>query len=202
LRTRIDEAYAKLDAEIAVLAAEITASGDDKFQSSRLKSRAGRAVPRFLARRPEGRARQLLESIAQTDGTIRAEERALHDELRAYFDADATLVPPPPQTPPADLLKIEAPQTLALARRLSHPLLDAIEQPYATDPAALHNQLTSDYNLIFGAINVWERNGPLGNGRLVGVNHPYDSRRGTHLLHEAQRLDCAHDQPIRADRGS
>ena len=181
LRTRIDEAYAKLDAEIAVLAAEITASGDDRFQSSRLKSRA---IALFHGFSPADQkvALALLESVAQTDGTIAPEERALHDELRAYFDADATLVPPPPQTPPADLLQIEAPQTLALGATLSHPLLDAIEQPYATDPATLHNQLASDYSLIFGAITGWERKRSLGNGRLVGVNHPYDLAPGTHLL--------------------
>jgi len=52
---------------------------DDKFQSSRLKSRA---VALFHGFSPADQkvALALLESIAQTDGTIAPEERALHDE--------------------------------------------------------------------------------------------------------------------------
>ena len=181
LRARIDEAYAKLDTEIAALAAEITASGDDKFTSSRLKSRA---VALFHGFSPADQkvALALLDAVAKTDGTIAPEEQALHDELRSYFDADATLVPPPPQTPPADLLQIAAPTTLPLGTSFSHPMLDAIEQPYATDPATLHGQLASDYALIFGAITAWEKKRSLGNGRLVGINHGHDLAPGTQLL--------------------
>ena len=180
LRTRIDEAYTKLDSEIAALATEVVATGDERFTSSRLKTRA---VALFHSFSPADQkvALALLEAVVHTDGTVTPEEKALHDELRAYFDADATLVPPPPQTPPADLLQIAAPSTLPLVA-FSHPMLDAIEQPYAADPVALHAQLASDYGLIFGAITAWERKRSLGNGRLVGVTDALQLAAGTQLL--------------------
>jgi len=97
------------------------------------------------------------------------------------------------------LLKIEAPQTLALGATLSHPLLDAIEQPYATDPAALHNQLTSDYNLIFGAINVWS-----ASGRSATAPRRRESsvrfRAGHAPPRRPRRVDRAHDRTVHADK--
>ncbi|HEY0255179.1 MAG TPA: hypothetical protein VGC41_26810, partial [Kofleriaceae bacterium] len=180
LRAQIDTAYAKLDAEISALAAEVTAAGDDKFTRTRLKSRA---VALFHGFTPADQrvALDLLDAVAQTDGTIAPEERELHDELRGYFHAESVLVAAPPQTPPPDLLRIEPPRTLPL-QTYSHPLLDSLEQPYATDPAHLHAQLASDYNLIFGAITAWEKQRSLGNGRLDGVTHVEQFAPGTQLL--------------------
>jgi hypothetical protein len=192
LRARIDAAYTQLDAEIAALAAEIVPAGNesgetparsnaDKFTSSRLKSRAIALFHGFSPADQEV-ALALMDAVARTDGTIAPEEKALHDELRSYFHAEVSLVPPPPQTPPADLLQIRAPQTLALGTALSHPLLDAIEQAYAADPAQLHAQLANDYGLVFGAITAWEKKRSIGNGWLAGVTRIAELAVGTAFL--------------------
>src|SRR5439155_11494972 len=112
-------------------------------------------------------ALQLLDAMSQSDGEVSVHERELHDELVTYFQADPTLVAPP-EVAPTDMLHVGPPAQLPLAT-FTHPLLDAIELPYSTDPATLHGQLASDYNLVCQAITVWERQRARGNGRLLGV---------------------------------
>jgi hypothetical protein len=167
LRTRVDTAYERLDKEIAALAAEVVAAGDNKFMKNRLKVRA---VARFRGFPPADQkvALDLFEHVMQTDGSISDHERELHDELRAYFHATPSLPDAAPPEPPPDMLAIEPPADLPLAA-MGHPLLDAIEQPYPADAAAFATAVSSDYQLVFQAITVWERQRSRGNGRLAGV---------------------------------
>ena len=180
LRTRVDAAYARLDKEIAALAAEVTASGDNKFMKNRLKVRA---VARFRGFPPADQkvALDLFEHVMRTDGSISDQERELHDELQAYFHATPSLPDATPPEPPPDMLAIEPPGELPLAT-LAHPLLDAIELPYPADAAAFEAQVASDYHLVFQAIMVWERQRSRGNGRLAGVTDVTQFPQGARFL--------------------
>ncbi len=175
----IDEIYARLDTEISAIAAEVVSAGDDHYMQTRLKVRA---VALFRAFSPADQkvALELLNVVMHTDGTVSPEERELHDELLKYFHAVPTL-PAPVRTPPEDMLRIDPLQPLALGAA-SHPYLDVLEQRYAADPAALHAQLGSDYNLVFLAIGVWERARARGNGKLTGVTDVGQLAVGTRLL--------------------
>jgi hypothetical protein len=109
-----------------------------------------------------------------------AHRRELHDELLAYFNAAPSL-PAPVMTASPELLEIEAPQSLAL-ETFTHPWLEPLEQCYSLDPVVLHAQLEGDYNLIFQAITVWERQRARGNGRLYGITDVGQLAPGTRLL--------------------
>lgn len=180
LRTRVATAYERLDKELAALAAEVTASGDNKFMKNRLKVRA---VARFRGFPPADQkvALDLFEHVMRTDGSVSDQERELHDELRAYFHATPSLPDAMPPEPPPDMLRIESQAELPLAA-MGHPMLDPIEQPYATDPATLEAQLASDYHLVFQAITAWERQRARGNGRLAGVTDVTQFPPGTRFL--------------------
>src|SRR5437868_5558579 len=102
MRTRIDEAYARLDKEIAALAAEVVSAGDNKFMKNRLKVRA---VARFRGFRPADQkvALEVFEQVIHTDGSISDQERELHEELRAYFHAAPQLPDPTPAEAPPEM---------------------------------------------------------------------------------------------------
>ncbi len=178
-RARFDAAYARFDAEIAAIAAEVVAAGDERYVQTRLKVRAV-ALFRNFSPADQQVALELLNVVMHADGTVSPPERELHDELRAYFHASPSL-PVPIVAPPADLLSFDAPQPLAL-ETFTHPWLDPLEQRYATDPAILHAQLAGDYNLIFQAITVWERQRARGNGHLLGVSDIGQLTAGTRFL--------------------
>jgi len=179
-KAHVEAAYERLDTEIAALAAEVVSAGDDAFMRTRLK---GRAVALFRSFKPADQhvALELFHAVMHTDGEISAQERELHDELLAYFHATPTLPHPASLEPPPDMLKLEPESTLPLPAT-SHPWLDAIEQTYSTDPATLHAQVASDYNLVFQAITVWERQRAKGNGRLAGVHEVSHLPPGTQIL--------------------
>ena len=180
LRTRIDEAYARLDKEIAALAAEVVAAGDNKFMKNRLKVRA---VARFRGFPPADQkvALDVFELVMRTDGSISDQERELHEELRAYFHASPQLPDATPGEASPEMLRIDPPIELPLSV-MGHPLLDAIEQPYAADAAAFDAQVNSDYHLVFQAITVWERQRAQGNGRLAGVTDIAQFPQGARFL--------------------
>ena len=178
-RGRAEAAYTRLDAEIAGLAAEVVAAGDDRYVPTRLKVRAV-ALFRGFSPADQRIALELLNAVAHTDGTVSPEERELHDELLAYFHA-APKLPEAAAAEPAEILRIDPPQPLAL-EVLGHPWLDVLEQRYSADPATLHAQLGGDYNLVFQAITAWERQRARGNGRLVGITDIGQLAPGTQLL--------------------
>ena len=178
-RAQIDSVYARLDSEIAAIAAEVVAADDASYVRTRLKVRA---VALFRAFSPADQrvALELLTAVAHTDGTVTDAERELHDELLSYFHAQPTLLVPQ-VTPPDDMLTIDLPIDVPLAA-MSHPWLDTLEQPYSPDHDTLLGQLNSDYNLVFEAIKVWERQRARGNGRLTGVTDVAQLAPGTRIL--------------------
>ncbi len=182
-RKHVDTAYQQLHDEIGALASEVIASGDNTFVRTRLKVRA---VGLFRGFPPADQkvALELLAAVTATDGTISAEEAELHNELFGHFHAPPQLPVPAPQRapiPPSHVLRLDAPRALKLEAK-SHPLLDVIEQRYASDHAARHAQLGRDYDLIFQAILAWERQRARGNGRLTGVTDIDQLPPGTRLL--------------------
>jgi hypothetical protein len=176
-RAHFDGVYARLDAEIAALVAEVVATDDDAFVQTRLKVRAV-ALFRAFSPSEQKSALDLLDALIHADGMVSPPERHLQEELLGYFQAT---VAPAATAAPAAPMRIDPPQPLELAS-LGHPLLEALEQRYATDPTALRAQVTADYNLIFGAITAWERQRATGNGRLHGVTDVDQLPAGTRFL--------------------
>ncbi len=178
-RAQVDSVFGRLEGEIAAIAAEVVAADDAGYVRTRLKVRA---VALFRAFSPADQrvALELLDAVIHTDGTVTDAERDLHDELLAYFHAQPTLLVPQ-VTPPDDMLTIDLPLDVPLAS-MSHPWLDPLEQPYSADPATLLGQLNNDYNLVFEAIKVWERQRARGNGRLAGVTDVGQLAPGTRIL--------------------
>lgn len=176
---RVEEGYTRLNAEIAALAAEVVAAGDDRYTRTRLEVRAVTLFRNFSPADQQF-ALELLRTVMQTDGTISDREQALYDELVTYFEAPRT-TPAPSAALATAGLRIDPPQHVPLAS-FSHALLDDVEHRYATEPAQLHAQLHGDYGLIFQAITTWERQRARGNGRLLGVTDIGQLPPGTRLL--------------------
>lgn len=182
-RQHVDAAYQHLHGEIAALASEVTASGDNTFVRTRLKVRA---VGLFRGFPPADQkvALELLGAVTATDGTISAEEAELHNELIGHFHAPPQLPSAPVERasiPAAHVMRLDAPRALKLETK-GHPLLDVIEEPYSRDHTIRHGQLARDYDLIFQAILTWERQRARGNGRLTGVTDIEQLPPGTKLL--------------------
>ena len=186
LRVRVDECYSRLEAELAALGSEVVATGDGDFTRTRLSVRA---VSIFRAFSPADQkiALELLDAVIRMDGEISPQEGQLHAQLLSLFHAPATLpaaaLLPPVVLTAADLPKLGAPGALSV-EPIAEPILDATEQPYATEPAALHAQLHGDWNLIFQTITAWERQRALGNGRLAGVTDIAQLPVGSRFLDE------------------
>lgn len=178
-RSWFQAAYARLDTELQTLAAEIVAAGDDRYIPTRLKVRAV-AIFRSFTPADQAVALELLGAMMQADGEVSAPERELFDELIAYFHAAPSL--PAAPAPKLPLMTIAPTATVPLPAVLSHPLLDPIEQRYATDPATRAQQAAADYDLVFRAITVWERQRAKGNGRLLGVTDIEQLALGTRFL--------------------
>ena len=178
-RAQIDSVYERLDSEIAAIAAEVVAADDASYVRTRLKVRAV-ALFRGFSPADQRVALELLNAVVHTDGTVTDAERELHDELLSYFHAQPTLLVPEVK-PPENMLTIDLPIDLPLAA-MSHPWLDTLEQPYSADPTTLLLQLNNDYNLVFEAIKVWERQRARGNSRLAGITDVAQLPSGTRLL--------------------
>ncbi|HVK87201.1 MAG TPA: metallophosphoesterase family protein [Kofleriaceae bacterium] len=177
-RAQIDGVHRALDAEIAGLVAEVTAAGDEHYLRTRLKVRAV-ALFRSLAPDHQEGALSLLAQLMRVDGSESPEERELYDELVAHFSAPTIEVPA--QAPLSDGLRVEPPTPRRLAA-MSHPMLDELEHRYGSEPAALQQQLATDYQLVFQAIGVWERQRARGNGRLIGITDVMQLPEGTQWL--------------------
>ncbi len=186
-RARVDACYTRLEAEIAAIGAEVVAAGDNDFTKTRLKVRA-LSLFRTFSPSDQKVALDLLDAVIRTDGTVTEQEQELHTELVGYFHAAPSLPAPGIAAPPlhgtaSQLPVVHAPQRLPLPTA-SHPLLDAVEHPYAVDPTTLRAQLHADYDLVFQAIGVWERQRARGNGRLAGVTDIEQLSVGTRFLDE------------------
>jgi hypothetical protein len=169
-RTHFDTVYARLDAEVAALAAEVMKAGDESFVQTRLKVRALTLFRSFSPVDQAG-ALELLQALVQADGIISPPERHLHEEMLALLHK-----PQPPAatvTTQPSLLKIAEPMPLE-PKSLSHPLLDELEHGGVPD--------AKDYELIFGAITAWERQRARGAGRLLGITDVGQLPIGTRLL--------------------
>ena len=175
-RDHFDAIYARLDGELAALAAEVHATSDESFISNRLKIRALKLFRAFSAR-DQAVALELVGALVAADGSVTPIERKLHEELLAYFHAPRTANLPAAKPPRSDVLDVEAARELPLGGH-AHPLLEPLEVPYAGDarPAGV------DYDLIFQAITVWERQRARGNGRLAGITDIGKLPVGTRLL--------------------
>ncbi len=188
-RRHFDGVYARLDAELGALSAEVVAVGDGNFINHRLKVRAIKLF-RELSPVDQAAAFDLLGALVQADGTVSAGERQLHDELVTHFH-------PAPPAPSAgrvsdEHLEIHPPGPQDLKSH-GHPLLDPIERRYATDTATRQAEVGADYDLIFGAIAAWERHRARGNGRLIGVTDISQVPVGSYFLD-------GHVQVLRPDR--
>ncbi|MCX5744793.1 MAG: metallophosphoesterase [Proteobacteria bacterium] len=176
-----DAVYARLETEIAALAAEVVELGDAGFVRNRLKVRAV-ALFRGFPPVDQAVALEVIAGLVKADGTISPIERHLHEELLAHFHASPATLPAPPASPgPLDLLRIDPPRTLELAT-FTHALLDPLERPYAEDALVRGAQVGDDYELIFKAIMTWERQRARANGRLVGITDVGQLPVGTRLL--------------------
>jgi len=176
---KVDAEYKKLDTEIAAIAAEVVATDDAQYVNTKLKIRAV-SIFRSFTPADQKVALELVAAVMRADGQETPTERAIHEELLAFFHANRQL-PAPVVPPPPDLMRVATAQRMELASS-SHPALDPIEQNYSSDPATLHAQFGSEYNLIFGAINTWEQQRALGNGRLLGITHIEQLAPGTQIL--------------------
>ncbi|HEY4182286.1 MAG TPA: metallophosphoesterase family protein [Kofleriaceae bacterium] len=164
-RSKINQVYAALDAEIAGFVSEVVAQGDDSYMRTRLKVRAVALFRSFAPAEQEG-ALALLDRMIHADATVTPQEKELHDELVAHFRA----VPPRAPMPTADQgMVVEAPAARA-ATTLAVPILAPLEVRYAPDASALHAQHAHDYDQIFRAIEGWEKQRAHGNGRLLGTS--------------------------------
>jgi hypothetical protein len=186
IRARVDTTYARLEAEIGAMGAEVVAAGDSDFTKTRLKVRA-LSLFRTFSPTDQKIALELLDAVIRTDGVITQQEQDLYAELVKYFHA-APSVPAPSVLPALHstqptLPTLHAPQRLPL-EATSHPLLEAVEHGYSNDPTTLRAQLHADYDLVFQAINVWERQRARGNGRLVGVTDIEQLPLATRVLDE------------------
>ncbi|MBA2539236.1 MAG: metallophosphoesterase [Deltaproteobacteria bacterium] len=175
----VDLTYARLSSEIAALAAEVTADGDQAYVATRLKVRAV-SVFRSFTPADQQVALELMTAVAQADGTIAPHERELHEELLAYFNAPPSL-PVAELEKPGAMLRIDPLQQLSLSAT-SHPSLDALEHDYSPDPALAAPQFASDHQLIYQTISIWEQQRALGNGRLLGVTAIDQLAPGTRWL--------------------
>jgi hypothetical protein len=158
--------YARLEAEVAKLSAEVMSSGDNAYLPTRLKVRALELFGSFSPG-DQATALELVRALMHVDGMISQSEHLLHDELMAYFTAP---VPPAAALPTA----AAAPMRIEPARpkplhAVDHALLAPLEQTYSPHPVELHAQLARDYQLVEHAMAQWQRQRGLGHGRLAGV---------------------------------
>jgi hypothetical protein len=179
-RAHFDTVFARLELEIVALNSEVMAADDDGFITSRLKVRAV-ALFRTFSPTDQALALELVNGLVAADGTISAAERSLHEELVTHLVTPPPAPPAGPQPPQGELLQIDATASLELSA-LTHPLLDQVEQSYETDLDTRQARVGADYELIFDAITVWERQRARGNGRLAGIADIAQLPPGTRLL--------------------
>jgi hypothetical protein len=174
-RAHFVECYRRLEAEIAVLAQEVRAAGNDTYVASRLRVRAV-TLFRNLAPADQATALELVTALVHVDGQITKNEHDLREELHGLFTA--TPVRPPVAGPNArTLITTRTASSLTVAPyaskevvALSHPLLDPIEQTLSPHPIERRAQIEWDYKLIQRAMLQWQRLRGPGANRLNGIS--------------------------------
>ena len=172
---QLNETYARVEAVVARLAAEVMTSGDESFVPTRLKVRA---LTLFQALPPaeQTTALELVRAMMHADGIISQPEQLLYDELVGYFAESrrkqaataATLVGKPGVTPGATrpLQLVNAPWPAL--HHFAHPLLDPLEQTYSPHPRELQAQVALDYQLVSQAMTAWHKLRTGNHGLLNG----------------------------------
>ncbi len=174
-RAHVDERYAKLEQEIAVLAEEVlaaAAAGKDSYVGSRLRVRAV-TLFREMSAADQALALELVTALVHADGQITQNERNLQAELNGLFTKQPVRAPvaePNARTmvsgktsgPPI----IIAPYGRMNLETLSHPLLDPIEQTLSPHPIERKAQVEWEYQLVQKAMLAWQRQRVLGANRL------------------------------------
>ncbi|HEU4614755.1 MAG TPA: metallophosphoesterase, partial [Kofleriaceae bacterium] len=182
-RTHCDQLYRHLESEVAVLAQEIVAAGNDTYVGSRLRVRA-LTLFRNLSPVDQATALELVTAVVHADGQITKNEHDLHQELQhllaaqpapAPFGPNATTLVDP--TSKGKAARTRAPAGLTVTPyvekqlvALSHPLLDPIEQTLSPHPIERRAQIEWDYQLLQRALGQWQRQRAHGAHRLNGIS--------------------------------
>jgi hypothetical protein len=172
-RAHFDELYRRLDAEVAALAQEVMAEGNDTYVASRLRVRA-LTLFKNLEAPDQAIALELVTALIHADGQITKNEQSLQQELQQLFAPappaptarpnDPTLVVPKPGA----ALRI-APSVFKELVALSHPMLDPIEHTLSPHPIERKAQIEWDYQLLQRAMMQWQRMRAVGANRLTGI---------------------------------
>ncbi len=170
-RAHYDGLYRRLDAEVAVLAQEVMAAGNDTYVASRLRVRA-LTLFKGLTPHDQALALELVTGLVHADGQVTKNEQDLQQELHRLF----TAVPVAHPNAPTMLADKRAAAPLSVTPHaykelaaLSHPLLDPIEQTLSPHPIERKSQIEWDYNLLQRAMLIWQQQRALGANRLNGV---------------------------------
>jgi len=181
-RAHFDELYARLNTEIAALAADVPAPGDGDFVPTRLKVRAV-AIFRSFAPADQAVALELVQALMRSDGVVTPPEQRLYEELTTYFTAPGTgAATPAPATKPAAAPMIIGPRRWRELVAYAHPLLDPLEQTYSPHPVERQSQIAWDYQLVQYVIEQWNRQRAAGAGRLGGVTDVGQIPAGSRFL--------------------
>lgn len=177
-RAHFDELYRRLEGEVAVLADEVMAAGNQTYVGSRLRVRA-LGLFRALAPADQTLALELVTALIHADGQITQHEHDLQRELQQLFTARPAEVPVPKAAPssrtlvdtplppmhPLIIMPVRSKELVAL----SHPLLDPLEQTLSPHPVERRSQIDWDYQLIQRAMHQWQRMAGAGANQLSGV---------------------------------
>ncbi|MEO7094371.1 MAG: metallophosphoesterase family protein [Polyangiales bacterium] len=191
-RSHFDEVYRRLETEVAALADEVMAAGNDTYIGSRLRVRA-LTLFRNLAPADQPVALELVTALVHADGQITKNEHDLQRELHALFaarPAPVQVAAPHAKTLVGDKAKpaSSAPTLIVMPKgkkdlaMLSHPLLDPIEQTLSPHPQERKAQIDWDYQLIQRAIGQWQRMSLQGANRLSGITSIDQLQPGTRFL--------------------
>jgi hypothetical protein len=174
-RTHFEERYRQLEGEIAVLAQEVMAAGNDSYVASRLRVRA-LTLFRNLTPADQANALELVTALVHADGQITKNEQDLQAELHHLFTAAPavpvagpnarTLVGADRAAAPVTITPYAWPELVAL----DHPLLEPIEQTLSPHPIERKAQIEWDYKLVQQAMLQWQRLRAHGANRLSGIS--------------------------------
>ncbi len=200
-RTHFDQLTARLDGEIATLAASGGAHGDGRHAPPAL---AARALTVFRGFPPTEQAvvLELVQALIHADGMISPTQAHLYEQLLASFHAAPSAPSPPPAAPaPAAGATPQARPMLVSSthwnelKAYSHPLLDPLEQTYSPHPVELASQVARDYQLIVQAVETWARKRAVGHGRLAGIREVAQLPPGSRFLDDHVHV-MRPDQPL------
>lgn len=184
-RQSFDASYRQIEQEVATLAEEVFAGGNDNYVASRLRVRAV-SLFRELTPPDQATALELVAALIRADGQITKNEHELQQELHGLFTATPVRAPvawPNAKTMVASNRPITiAPFALKDLNALSHPLLDPLEQTLSPHPIERKAQIEWDYKLIQSAMLQWQRQRMTGANRLSGITDIEQIPAGSRFL--------------------